>query len=342
MLQLTQVRIWVITFKSYLRMNKNMIKGMIVFATIAEKGSMSAAAQQLNLSSSAVSQQVTKLEMDMGISLFHRNTRNLTLTEAGSLFYENCRKVISIVDSTEQKLNNLKGIPSGELKIAAPVGFGGGLLSEPFQYLLATHPQISLNLVMQDGPIDIVNDGIDLAICIGPLSDSNLIARHLADWRMLLCTSPDYLPMHHNIKHPSELAAFNRINHNYTKGELLTHHPSLECFELTGQRISVNNMQTLIQLTLDGLGYAALPEPEVLDYLDKGVLVPLLPEWSFNTYSVYSVTSARDRQPAKVKEALNALSQYFSQTDFNYADQLKGGSYQTEHIKSGKEHRLGA
>ncbi|BFL86133.1 hypothetical protein LFREDSHE_45830 [Shewanella baltica] len=94
-------------------MNKNMIKGMIVFAAIAEKGSMSAAAQQLNLSSSAVSQQVTKLEMDMGISLFHRNTRNLTLTEAGSLFYENCRKVIAIVESTEQKLNNLKGIPSG-------------------------------------------------------------------------------------------------------------------------------------------------------------------------------------------------------------------------------------
>ncbi|MCU7964880.1 MULTISPECIES: LysR family transcriptional regulator [unclassified Shewanella] len=297
-------------------MNKNMIKGMIVFATIAEKGSMSAAAQQLNLSSSAVSQQVTKLEMDMGISLFHRNTRNLTLTEAGSLFYENCRKVIAIVESTEQKLNNLKGIPSGELKIAAPIGFGGGLLSEPFNYLLAAHPQISLNLLLQDGPIDIVNDGIDLAICIGPLSDSNLIARHLADWRMLLCASPHYLPMHKNLSHPTELAELNRIYHTYAKGDILTHAFSQECFELTSQRISVNNMQALIQLTLDGLGFAALPEPEVHKYLESGQLVTLLPEWSLNTYSVYSVTSARDKQPAKVKEALNALSQYFSQADF--------------------------
>ncbi|MCU8085530.1 LysR family transcriptional regulator [Shewanella sp. SM23] len=300
-------------------MNKNMIKGMIVFATIAEKGSMSAAAQQLNLSSSAVSQQVTKLEMDMGISLFHRNTRNLTLTEAGSLFYENCRKVIAIVESTEQKLNNLKGIPSGELKIAAPIGFGGGLLSEPFNYLLAAHPQISLNLLLQDGPIDIVNDGIDLAICIGPLSDSNLIARHLADWRMLLCASPNYLPMHKNLSHPKELTELNRIYHTYAKGDILTHAFSQACFELTSQRISVNNMQALIQLTLDGLGFAALPEPEVHKYLESGQLVTLLPEWSLNTYSVYSVTSARDKQPAKVKEALNALSQYFSQTDFHQA-----------------------
>ncbi|MDR9767171.1 LysR family transcriptional regulator [Shewanella baltica] len=304
-------------------MNKNMIKGMIVFAAIAEKGSMSAAAQQLNLSSSAVSQQVTKLEMDMGISLFHRNTRNLTLTEAGSLFYENCRKVIAIVESTEQKLNNLKGIPSGELKIAAPIGFGGGLLSEPFNYLLAAHPQISLNLLLQDGPIDIVNEGIDLAICIGPLSDSNLIARHLADWRMLLCASPDYLPMHKIFKHPAELAAFNRINHPCANSETLTHARSQECFELTSQRITVNNMQALIQLTLDGLGFAALPEPEVHKYLESGQLVTLLPEWSLNTYSVYSVTSARDKQPAKVKEALNTLSQYFSQANFNPAYHFK-------------------
>lgn len=101
-------------------MNRNMVKGMIVFAAIAEKGSMSAAATQLNLSSSAVSQQVAKLEMDMGISLFHRNTRHLTLTEAGALFYENCIKIIKIVESAEQQLHALKGTPSGKLKIAAP------------------------------------------------------------------------------------------------------------------------------------------------------------------------------------------------------------------------------
>jgi DNA-binding transcriptional LysR family regulator len=299
-------------------MNKNMIKGMIVFATIAQKGSMSAAAQSLNLSSSAVSQQVAKLEMDMGISLLHRNTRNLTLTEAGSLFYENCRRVIAIVERSEQQLHDLKGIPSGELKIAVPVGFGGGLLSEPFNHLLATHPQISLNLILQDEPIDIVNQGIDLAICIGPLPDSNLIARHLANWRMLLCAAPDYVARDKEIKHPSELAEFNRINHAYAKDENLTHNHSKERFELTGQRITVNNMQTLIQLTLDGLGFAALPEPEVHRFIEQGQLVTLLPEWSLDNYSVYSVNSARDKQPAKVREAINALSDYFSQTDFNH------------------------
>ncbi|MCL1120814.1 LysR family transcriptional regulator [Shewanella seohaensis] len=298
-------------------MNRNMVKGMIVFAAIAEKGSMSAAATQLNLSSSAVSQQVAKLEMDMGISLFHRNTRHLTLTEAGTLFYENCIKIIKIVESAEHQLHALKGTPSGELKIAAPVGFGGGLLSQPLAHLLAAHPQISLNLQLQDGPIDIVNEGIDLAICIGPLSDSNLIARPLADWRMLLCVAPNYIPQHQHLQHPDELQGFNRISHSYAKPEFLTHSQTQARIELPTQRINVNNMQTLIQLTLDGLGYAVLPEPEVHQYLASGQLVTLLPDWSLRTYSVYSVTSARDKQPAKVKEAIAALSQYFSQMDFS-------------------------
>ncbi|ABK50148.1 transcriptional regulator, LysR family [Shewanella sp. ANA-3] len=298
-------------------MNRNMVKGMIVFAAIAEKGSMSAAATQLNLSSSAVSQQVAKLEMDMGISLFHRNTRHLTLTEAGALFYENCIKIIKIVESAEQQLHALKGTPSGKLKIAAPVGFGGGLLSQPLAHLLAAHPQISLNLQLQDGPIDIVNEGIDLAICIGPLSDSNLIARPLADWRMLLCAAPSYIPLHQSLQHPADLQGFNRISHSYAKPEFLTHLQTQERIELPAQRINVNNMQTLIQLTLDGLGFAVLPEPEVHQYLASGQLVTLLPEWSLRTYSVYSVTSARDKQPAKVKEAIAALSQYFSQMDFS-------------------------
>jgi len=294
-----------------------MVKGMIVFAAIAEKGSMSAAATQLNLSSSAVSQQVAKLEMDMGISLFHRNTRHLTLTEAGTLFYENCIKIIKIVESAEHQLHALKGTPSGELKIAAPVGFGGGLLSQPLAHLLAAHPQISLNLQLQDGPIDIVNEGIDLAICIGPLSDSNLIARPLADWRMLLCVAPNYIPQHQHLQHPDELQGFNRISHSYAKPEFLTHSQTQARVELPAQRINVNNMQTLIQLTLDGLGFAVLPEPEVHQYLASGQLVTLLPDWSLRTYSVYSVTSARDKQPAKVKEAIAALSQYFSQMDFS-------------------------
>jgi len=245
--------------------------------------------------------------MDMGISLFHRNTRHLTLTEAGTLFYENCIKIIKIVESAEQQLHALKGTPSGELKIAAPVGFGGGLLSQPLAHLLAAHPQISLNLQLQDGPIDIVNEGIDLAICIGPLSDSNLIARPLADWRMLLCVAPSYIPQHQSLQHPDELQGFNRISHSYAKPEFLTHLQTQERVELSAQRINVNNMQTLIQLTLDGLGYAVLPEPEVHQYLASGQLVTLLPEWSLRTYSVYSVTSARDKQPAKVKEAITAL-----------------------------------
>jgi DNA-binding transcriptional LysR family regulator len=162
-----------------------MVKAMLVFATTVEKGTMNAAARQLCMSTSAVSQQIFKLEQQLGLGLLNRSTRALTPTEAGKLFYQSCVQMIALADETELQLSRLKDGPAGELRIAAPVGFGGGLLSEPLRRLLEAHPGIQLSLQLQDETVDLVGSGIDLAICIGPLADSALVAHHLADWQML-------------------------------------------------------------------------------------------------------------------------------------------------------------
>lgn len=294
------------------------IKSMIIFATTVERGSMASAAQELNISSSAISQQISKLEQDMQINLLHRSTRNLTLTEAGHIFYNSCKKIIEMADHTQQQLNELRETPLGELRISAPVGIAGsGLLSEPLKQLLHSNSQLSVNLMIQDGPNDIIANRIDLALCIGPLPDSSLVARHLADWDLVLCVSPAYLSQNgyaaaNQFTHPHQLQQLDWLAHSFsqTEGLQLTSQSGeqhrLDC----KSKMKVNNMQGLIQFTLDGLGFAALPEPEVRPMIKQGSLVPLLPDWYLPKFSVYAVTPARDAQPAKVRAAIEILSQH--------------------------------
>ncbi|BCV51528.1 MULTISPECIES: LysR family transcriptional regulator [Shewanella] len=298
-------------------MNRQMVKAMLVFATTVEKGTMNAAARQLCMSTSAVSQQIFKLEQQLGLGLLNRSTRALTPTEAGKLFYQSCVQMIALADETELQLSRLKDGPAGELRIAAPVGFGGGLLSEPLRRLLEAHPGIQLSLQLQDETVDLVGSGIDLAICIGPLADSALVAHHLADWQMLLCVAPDFLRRRGNSMpmHPGELQNWERLCHkgSMVQDSMLSHTVSGEQLSLAPGRLAVNNMQSLIRFTLDGLGYAALPEPEVRQFLQQGTLLPLLPDWQLPQYSVYALTAGREAQAPKIREAIATLSACFAE-----------------------------
>ncbi|WP_204377596.1 LysR family transcriptional regulator [Aquitalea magnusonii] len=123
---------------------------MAVFATVVEQGSMIAASRQLGMTPSAVSQHISKLEAEHGVSLLHRTTRSLTLTEAGSLFYQGCADMLAAAQLAEQRLSELRDAPVGELRLAAPTGFAGPMLSEALAPLLAAHPRLSLKLFFHD------------------------------------------------------------------------------------------------------------------------------------------------------------------------------------------------
>ena len=134
------------------------------------------------MTTSAVSQHIKQLEQEIGLSLFNRSPRELTLTEAGHLYYQSCLKMLALADQASTQLQNLQNKPSGELKLVAPVGFGGGLLSEPLDRLINEFDDLRIQLILTDEPIDMIKCGADLAIAIGPLTDSNLVARKLATW----------------------------------------------------------------------------------------------------------------------------------------------------------------
>lgn len=297
------------------------VRSMQVFVATVESGTMAAAARQLDLSSSAISQQIQKLEQQLNISLLHRNTRKLTLTEAGQLYYQSCKETIDTWQHTEQQLSELRQNPQGELRIAAPVGFAAcGLLSAPLQELLHSHQHLNIRLFMQDDEFDLIANRIDLALCVrtSPMPDSNLIARQLAEWEMILAASPAYLAEKgfagaQMPQTPAELSSLDWLQHANSKtADLVLQNntdKNTDKASITAKvKLQLNNMQALIQFTRDGLGIAVLPKPEVVAELRRGDLCQLLPHWQLPKLQIYAVTSTRDSQPAKVRTAIDILT----------------------------------
>ncbi|VXC50716.1 LysR family transcriptional regulator [Pseudomonas sp. 8AS] len=285
------------------------LKRMALFATVVDKGSMVGAAEALGMTPSAVSQQIRKLEELTQVSLLHRTTRKLTLSEAGASFYESCAQVLALAQQAEQRLAELRDAPVGELRIAAPVGLPGQLLSEALAPLLRAHPKLSLRLFFHDELIDLIEQRIDLAIRVGQQEDSSLVARHVADWRMLLCAAPAYLARCGPIEGPQQLLGLDWLSLNTERWQQVTlHGPGGAVQRLRIEsRVACNNILSVRQFTLAGMGVSLQPEPEIRELLARGELLALLPAWQAAPLGIHLVTPRRDAQPAKVRYAIEAL-----------------------------------
>jgi DNA-binding transcriptional LysR family regulator len=289
------------------------LRGMAIFATVVARGSMASAAEALGMTPSAVSQQIRKLETQAQVTLLHRTTRKLTLTEAGEVFYRSCAQMLAIAEEAEQRLGEWREAPVGELRLAAPVGFSGKLITEALRPLLENHRQLRLQLFFHDEQIDLIEQRIALAIRVGNLADSSLVARHLAEWNNLVCAAPSYLRRYGPVEHPEQLLGLDWLSLNtYSHGiQLQFDGPAGQTCKLRPEpRVAANSMIALRQFTLDGLGVSVQPEPEVRDALEEGRLQRMLPGWSLPSIGIYAVTPRRDAQPAKVKVAIEALRRH--------------------------------
>jgi len=288
------------------------LKRMALFAMVVERGSMVAAAGAMGMTASAVSQQIRRLEEATGVTLLHRTTRKLTLTEAGAQFYESCRQIVELAEQAAQRLAEQRDAPVGELRVAAPVGFSGPLLSEALAPLLSAHPGLSLSLFFHDEPIDLIESRIDLAIRVGRQEDSSLVARYVTDWRMILCAAPAYLARAGLPVEPSQLLKLDWIGLHLERSQHLTLHGpgGVQQRLRLEMRISCNNILASRQFTLAGMGVSLQPEPEVRELLARGELLPLLPDWHLEPIGLHIVTPRRDAQPAKVRYAIETLRRH--------------------------------
>lgn len=290
------------------------LRRMALFAEVVRHGSMSAAGRAQGLSTSAVSQQMRALEQGSGVTLLHRSTRKLTLTDAGLRFAEHCQAMVDAAEQARRQLALAHDAPVGELRIAAPVGFAR-YVAPALAPLVADHPALSLRLLVDDAMIDLIDARIDLALRAGRLPDSTHVARRLCTFDVILCAAPAYLRRHGTPHSPAELLAHQWIvlsrdgtalSFEMRRGE--REHESLRL----EARVTSNNQFSVQQMAGAGLGIALLTRADVDDDLRSGRLVQLLPDWQAPGIAVWAVTPKRDNQPAKVKHAVGALQVYLS------------------------------
>lgn len=284
---------------------------MAVFAAVVEQRSMSAAARALHMSTSAVSQQVRALERAGGVTLLHRTTRKLTLTDAGERFYAECAGMVAAARRAQAQLALSRDAPSGELRLSATVGFARHI-APALGGLLAANPALTLRLLVDDARIDLIESRIDLAIRFGGLQDSTWVARRLCAFEMMLCASPVYLRRHGTPQQPEDLLAHQWLA-LAREGNALTLSLAdgnrVQTLRAEA-RITSNNQLSLQQMCAAGLGLARMGRVDVDDELRAGRLVPVLPGWAQPPLPVWAVTPQRDAQPAKVRHAVQALNAY--------------------------------
>jgi len=276
---------------------------MAVFAKSVETGSFSAAAEALDLSSQVVGKHVQALESHLGVRLLNRTTRRQHLTEAGEAFYERVKIILAEVAAAEGVAAQSLGTPRGRLRINAGVSFGVHALARRLADYLARHPEVSVDLSLTNRSVDLIDEGFDVVFRVGQLSDSGLIARKLAPYRLQLCAAPAYLAAHPPIHHPSDLAQHECLGFSYTelrrRWAFLSPEGLVEV-EVSG-RLMADSGEALLSAARAGLGVLLQPSELVQDDLASGRLVKLLPTYPVPTRPLHLLYAPDRRMTPKLR-----------------------------------------
>lgn len=262
------------------------------FTAVVEAGTFSAAGERLGIAKSVVSRRISQLERRLGSRLLHRTTRRLSLTDAGKNFYQRAVQILADLDDAELSVTEETTDLRGSLKLAAPLSFGLTHLSKAIFDFLSEHPAIELNLDLNDRNINLVEEGFDMAVRIGVLQDSTLVARRLGTMRQVTCASPSYLEQHGEPTHPGDLQRhiglqYNNISYKKqwsyetSEGKMIFAQPQI--------RIRANNGEALAAAAVAGMGITKGPTFILGSLLKEGKLVTILDEYQYPSTGIYAV-----------------------------------------------------
>jgi len=284
------------------------------FVAVVEAGSFSAAAERLNLAKSAVSRRIGDLEGRLGAQLINRTTRRLSLTDAGHRFYERSARLLGDMEEAELAVASGQTELRGRIRMAAPLSFGVLHLAPALDEFLAAHPELELDLDLNDRQINLVEEGIDLTLRIGHLADSSLVARRLAPIHMALCASPAYLQRQGMPRTPQELGRHQGLVYgNIPESQQWTFvAPSGESITVrVPTRLRANNGDLLLQAAIDGLGVVATPTFLSYRAVAEGKLQVLLPDYQMPPATAYAVYPSRRHLPQRVRALIDFLAGRF-------------------------------
>ncbi|AIL32727.1 LysR family transcriptional regulator [Basilea psittacipulmonis] len=288
------------------------LNDLIAFVESIKYQSYSVAAKQLGLSRSAISKRISRLEDRLGIRLLQRNSRHISLTDDGQLFYERCVNILEELEDAEQLLAQRLNEPRGKLRISVPTGLGLLVLPPIIQAYLKQYPQVEIEISLSDRYVDLVEDGFDLAVRVGiPNSESRLLARTINLQPLLLCASPDYLKQYGTPQKPDDLVNHQCL-HYVQNGSIsawkFQHGGKLQTFIGKG-RYRADNVQQLVSFAAAHFGVVQLFHYLVKNELEEGRLVPILTEYQIPETAIQVVYSSRKQLSPKIRSFIDYLAE---------------------------------
>jgi DNA-binding transcriptional LysR family regulator len=288
------------------------LSAMQVFVSVVDSGSQSAAAEQLDLSRPVVSRYLAELEEWAGVRLLHRTTRKLSLTAAGAEMLPLCRQMLELATDMKNVLALPEDAPQGLLRITVSTSFGQSHLAAAVADYVKQYPGVTVDMLLLDRVVNLVEERIDLAIRISKELDPNLIARRLTVCRSVVCASPAYIREHGKPTQAEQLALHNCLTHSYYGSVWLLERDQLPVNVAVKGNISANDASSLVQAALAGAGIALLPTFLAAPYIRSGQLLSLLPEYHPQEFGVFGVYASRKHMPATLRTMLDFLAARFT------------------------------
>jgi DNA-binding transcriptional LysR family regulator len=289
---------------------------MQMFVRVVEAGSFAAAAEISHVTATMAAKHIREIEQRLGAKLIHRTTRTHQLTETGALYYERCKRALYEFEQAEASAEELRSSPRGRLRIVAPVSFGSETLAPVLADYLDRHPEVRVDLTLDNAPVDLIRERYHLAIHIGALDSNEVVARPLQAYRRILAAAPSYLARHGQPEAPEQLRDHCCLGLSYWRNKeffwtLSGPEQQIRHVPVDG-RFTANDGRALRAAALQGMGIVLLPEMLLASDLATDQLRPILPAWCHAPTPMYLV-HARDQRPtAMLRSAIDFLAERFA------------------------------
>ncbi len=294
------------------------LNGMMLFAAVVRAKGFSQAARETGLPKSTISRKVAQLEEQLGVRLLQRDTRNLSLTQVGALFYQHCDTIGNEIEAAKATIENTHSDVSGALRIAIPVSFSQELIANLASGFMRLYPNITLDIQFTDNDVGLVGEGYDIAIKYGPLQSSDLVARLLFERQPILVASPGYLKAKGTPATPHDLTSHD--------GVLLGTSRSAPIWPLGrgarktmvnfNRKVRVNSAVMVKRMVLDDFGIGMLSNSNCKAEIASGSLVPILQEWPIEPFKIYGVYSSRRQLATNISAFLDFFAKRFSSQEY--------------------------
>ncbi|MEM6939359.1 MAG: LysR family transcriptional regulator [Pseudomonadota bacterium] len=273
------------------------LKQMAIFAHVVDEGSFRAAANEVGLSPSRVSETVSDLEAYIGVTLLHRTTRKIALTNEGRMFYARVVDMMRSVETGLDELNALSLAPVGTLRISLPAFLAGGPLTSAIASFTALHPKVTFSVTYTDNRVGLLESGFDLNVRVGWLDDSSMMSRKLGDGQRVLVAGAQYASKHPAPTRPKDLDAWDWIRYANRAQTATFTGPDRQTEDVTGRaQIEVDSIDALYHLAIQNAGATILPSFLADRGIEAGKLVRLLPDWRLRPLGIYAVWPDKSRR----------------------------------------------